>query len=357
MRREKGTCWKPLGFTLIELLVVIAIISILVGLLLPAVQAARQAARRVQCSNSLKNIGLAMLNYEVAHKRYPALRAGTEGFQSTTSGNHLRISGFIALLPHLEQSNLYREIQSPIASTVSVAAGGPFPGETLDGTYQPWVTQVPLLVCPDEPYQKEPSDIGIASYAFCVGDNVVDVANGRTRGFFQAKTWRKMADVTDGVSNTFAFLEMKLGAPIREWYTEEQLSRPAGITPRIDCPKHVGFLAPIPPPFYGRGMRWTDGAPVYTTVNTILAPNDVNASNRHSHDLVNGLFTAGSYHAGSLQACFADGSIRSIHFAIDNGDLFQFAPRGDSGQPSPYGVWGQLGTIHSGEVIQDLPGF
>jgi prepilin-type N-terminal cleavage/methylation domain-containing protein/prepilin-type processing-associated H-X9-DG protein len=344
------------GFTLVELLVAISIIAVLIGLLLPAVHAARESARRVQCSNNLKNIGLAMLNYESAHRRYPALRAGTEGFSTSTSGNHLRLNGFAALLIYMEQNNLYNEIRASNSTDVPVAPGGPHPGDTVGGTYKPWLFQLPYLVCPDEPFSKAPSDIGITCYAFCVGDTLKDVANGKTRGFFQAKTWRKMADVTDGVSNTFAFLEFKVGMPIIEWFTEDQMSLPAQITPTIDCPKAIPFIPPIPPPFYGRGMRWNDGAPVYTTVNTILAPNDVNASNRAWHDLVNGLFTAGSYHPGSLQACFADGSVRSVDFKIDVGDLFQTVPLGDSSQPSPYGVWGQLGTIRCGEVITEIPG-
>jgi hypothetical protein len=161
--------------------------------------------------------------------------------------------------------------------------------------------------------------------------------------------------VTDGLSNSFAFIEMRVGG-VSEWFTEEELSLPAYITPTIPGIKFTGYLPPGPPPFYGRGMRWIDGAPIYTTVNTILAPNDISATNRHTHDLCNGLFTAGSYHPGLLQVCFVDGAVRTIDSSIDVGDLFQKAPLGTSGEPSPYGVWGQLGTIRTGKVIKDLPG-
>jgi hypothetical protein len=102
---------------------------------------------------------------------------------------------------------------------------------------------------------------------------------------------------------------------------------------------------------YGRGMRWNDGAPVYTSVNTILAPNDISASNRSSYDLVNGLYTAGSYHRSLLIVLYVDASVHAISDNIDNGDLAHFAPLGSSTEASPYGVWGQLGTIGCGEVV------
>ncbi len=96
---------KQPGFTLVELLVVIAIIGILVGLLLPAVQQAREAARRMQCSNNLKQLGLANLNYESTHKKFPI------GFLDVRqTGNPLKDGGWswaTALLPYIEQSAIY----------------------------------------------------------------------------------------------------------------------------------------------------------------------------------------------------------------------------------------------------------
>ncbi len=94
------------GFTLVELLVVIAIIGILVGLLLPAVQSAREAARRMQCTNQLKQFGLGLHNYADVSKKFPA---GSGGPQH--AGN--RLNAMVGLLPYIEETNLYNMINSP----------------------------------------------------------------------------------------------------------------------------------------------------------------------------------------------------------------------------------------------------
>ena len=341
---------KLAAFTLVELLVVIAIIGILVGLLLPAVQATREAARRMQCSNNLKQLGLALANYESTFQRLPALRSGTAGFTSRLTGNHERRSAFVALLPMLEQAPLYQQIEAPFNTSFGVIpASGPFPGETSGGAYTPWLFQVPQLLCPGEKFAKGPTDIGITTYAVCVGDNVLDIANGSTRGMFERKNWKRLAHVLDGTSNSIALTEIRIGG-VQEWFPDAEISVPCKHSKFKPClPAPSGGTPTAPPAPYGRGMRWIDGAPVYTAINTILGPNDNNVSQRQSIDLVPGLFTAGSYHNSVVGILFVDGSVHYLAENIDTGDLSTVAPRGNSGEPSPYGVWGRLGTIASGD--------
>src|SRR5210317_1090085 len=108
-RKFVGRC-----FTLVELLVVIAIIGILVALLLPAIQAAREAARRTQCNNNLKNIGLGLQNYHDTYKMFPAGAAGRRwlapGPGGNTGGRNLGPSWYYATLPFMEQRNIYDKI-------------------------------------------------------------------------------------------------------------------------------------------------------------------------------------------------------------------------------------------------------
>ena len=144
------------GFTLIELLVVIAIISILIGLLLPAVQKIREAANRMKCSNNLKQIGLALHNYHDTQGAFPA-----SGLRSTSAiASNFSIHALI--LPYIEQDNLYKSIN------FSVPAADPL----NDG---PRATPVSLYVCPSDPMNRVPAGWAGTSYR---ANNGVNVLNG-----------------------------------------------------------------------------------------------------------------------------------------------------------------------------------
>ncbi len=131
------------GFTLVELLVVIAIIGVMVGLLLPAVQAAREAARRMSCGNNFKQIGLGMHNY---HATYNTLASGRYG----TMANSYRLnSNAVGILPFMEQQALWELVSSP-QSSGSIPAMGNTPDQDAPN-FVPWQTQVPGYRCPSDP--------------------------------------------------------------------------------------------------------------------------------------------------------------------------------------------------------------
>ena len=216
------------GFTLVELLVVIAIIGVLVGLLLPAVQSAREAARRMQCSNNLKQLGLALHNYESAFKKIPFRQGGTGTLNGTSSTftNQRRASGFIGLLPFFEQTALWELISNPrVQGGTTYSAFGD--GIRDSSRYEPWESDIPTLLCPSAPDQKMGSSniqYGITQYGMSSGDSPIyityhDIANGFTqddeqaasqkvRGPFGYLNNRSFADILDGLSNTIAFGEM-----------------------------------------------------------------------------------------------------------------------------------------------------
>lgn len=204
---------RPAGFTLIELLVVIAIIAILIALLLPAVQQAREAARRTQCRNNLKQIALALHNYESAHRIFPPAYFGSM-VQDTEQEQHGHGWGTM-LLPFLEQANVYNRVAP---NGINGAPDDPGIWEVRGGPTQGEDTIIPAYLCPSVvtiPSQSEgmgkpwQNGFGASHYAASQGPEIP--VDGDEQGLFGYQNGvpraQQIRDVSDGLSNTLAFAE------------------------------------------------------------------------------------------------------------------------------------------------------
>jgi prepilin-type N-terminal cleavage/methylation domain-containing protein len=230
------------GFTLIELLVVIAIITVLIGLLLPAVQKVREAAARMSCSNNLKQIGLAIHNYHDAERKIPVNRYGDYTAPTAFGGPYFTSSSwsFLAvLLPYLEQNNLYQagNIANSIETAKGVHPGGAAGTPTLANS-SAISGVVPTYLCPSDQasslgqfaestrYMRNPNGsyatilVGLTSYKGVLGSNWIygvyvnlspPPTNGGdgfwgANGVFTLDSWQhplRLTDIKDGTSNTF----------------------------------------------------------------------------------------------------------------------------------------------------------
>ncbi len=375
--KEKGRMLtKPTrkAFTLIELLVVIAIIAVLIALLLPAVQQAREAARRTQCKNNLKQYGLALHNY---HDVFQTMPGGTNGSGCPTSSicptrytGRSRISAFVPLLPYLDQQSLYNQYSADPSAPWSQSS---YPG----GVHPYWRTRIAVLVCPSDINKilgAESSNVGISSsnYLFCGGDNAGQMASNdlttgsntvipirecrNIRGMFGLASICRFADITDGTSNTVAMSEHV--TPVTNTslgYVYDDGVSGAG------APSACAAVYNRAKQSYNdnqeegddgwQGSRWCDGAALFTRFNTILPPNSPSCLEILDNEWSGGIFSASSRHVGGVQVLMADGAVRFVSENINAGNPGALPV---TSGPTPYGVWGSLGTKNTGEVSGDF---
>ena len=194
---------KRQGFTLIELLVVIAIIAILVALLLPAVQQAREAARRSSCKNNLKQLGVALHNYHDTHGVLPA--SVTSCITNTTYRDRCweGWGGLAMLLPFMEQGPLYDQIDF---NEYWNSTGG-------NNNRQYIETIIPAFNCPSDPMggNKPQGNSSPSSYSFSAGPTATWSAGNNAAGPFSFRSKTRFRDVVDGTSNTIMMAEVKIG--------------------------------------------------------------------------------------------------------------------------------------------------
>lgn len=353
---------KQFGFTLVELLVVIAIIGILVALLLPAIQAAREAARRAECTNNFKQIGIALHNYHDTHGVFVAHCTGTScpwGTDSHRACNYSYLSGWVGLLPFMDQVPLWEEF----------ASGGRFNGYTYQnfgpysygGTrgFTPLSAQISGLLCPsDGPAHTKPASTeGYTNYHFSFGDKIAGNFYDQTpRGVFGRIKHMGTQDITDGTSNTLACSESLVGAVAgRARRVKGGMAaggnNVAGVTglhiSPMRCYTRVNPNDPksLTGSVWGyRGRYWAAAHGHVAGVTTVLPPNGPACACGESRWCYWGVFPPNSNHPGGVMGVLADGSTRFISEDIDTGNLS--APEAErTGQAeSPYGVWGALGS-------------
>ena len=340
------------GFTLVELLVVITIIGILISLLLPAVQAAREAARRLQCQNNLKQLGLAVLNYESQWRIFPPSShwASKSDIEMTNNAN-LRESWIVMVLPFLEQQALHD----------SFDLTKPTPNDANAMARATWIS---CLLCPSDTYNRTAfngsgssmtnqmgdnwargnyaanaslgcmSSNGTFTYSFHSGINV-DAAfaeggwpDARLRGVMGANTSVTMAQIRDGSSNTVLLAEIRAG--ITSFDSRGVWAMAGG------CPNSLwmhGYLGDD----YGPNNRSASNG------DDVMACTDIQAAmggmaavqemgmSCSADNWANHQQTARSMHQGGVHACFADGS---IHWLSDFIEI--------STSPSYASVWDRL---------------
>ena len=376
IRTAKRT-FRTHGFTLIELLVVIAIIAILIALLLPAVQQAREAARRTQCKNNMKQIGLALHNYLSTHGSFPPARLAPDysrggspvaGYTSYPSTLPLDAStGFRSvhtfILPYMDQANIYNLIDFEKPTSVRMTSGG----NPINANYTAYANAAGLFLCPSDPgperiitensYRANFGGATPNGGALNTTSNHVINTSTQGNGAFTMGKITKDRDFTDGLSNTAMFAERLLGSgasmtttlPRREFDVITSPNRRQGPVTADELYAECLAYTPTISSFNFNSMgRWLTGSDFSngwpfgfyssTLYNHVATPNWKGFDCGNWSAIIDapgeyGIVSARSLHTGGAQIQLGDASVR---FVSENIDL---------------GVWRAVGTRNGGEVI------
>ncbi|MCA9035966.1 MAG: DUF1559 domain-containing protein [Planctomycetaceae bacterium] len=304
------------GFSIQELLVSITVIAILMALILPAVQQARESARRTQCVSNLRQLGIAMHSY-------------ADVYQFVPPGNTNGYSAFVLLLPFLEQSSLYAEFD--LASLAQDSSNSRFHR-----------TPLAILNCPSDPGNK--GSIAQNNYVANAGSGLHE--SGQFRGVFTIPAlggqrgggWIRFDSITDGLSNTAGFAEilvsdgsrhnLRIVGSVKPAFRDSGQS--AEFTQKCDSPETLTRRVSTG----DRGFPWIDGNHPTTLYNHVAPPNHRACTNDGS--VPDGSFPVSSTHGLTANVCLVDGSVRGISSHIDQK------------------TWQAIGTRAGAEVVSEF---
>lgn len=353
-----ATMTQRFGLTIAELLIVMAIVAMMLTLLLPSIRSARGPARRTQCLNNSKNVVLAILNYESAHQKLPmAVGAFDEGVP-VDSVHFRRHSGFVSLLPFVEESDLWDAIENE--TEIDGVAYPPMGAAAFDEDYPHWKRELAVFLCPSSPLPE--TGFGLTNYAFCIGDSVTDIhrPSETSRGPFGFRKSIPLTDITDGTRHTIAVAEVgtrrkrsrgqaSVAGQFATMQSADFLTNPFACRNTLDPSNSRYYKQTTAVSEIGRGGRWSDGSAGYTLFNTVLGPNSPSCAVGGT-DGVDGIYSAGSYHeSDGITVAMLDGSCHFFLADIDAGDGKRVLSPDDGNAESPYGIWGALGTVAGNE--------
>ena len=394
---------KRTAFTLVELLVVIAIIGMLIALLLPAVQAAREAARRMQCSNNIKQICLATHNHQDAYNKMPSGSTRPSTGPGTYANYNVAGANFaplVALLPFIELTMVHQDIDAQAKTRhgwnlyASYVASGALSAE------------ISAFRCPSDPVRgvtetylgvlrEDLGKQGTTNYRGCTGDfsfgfsGTPPVDKPYVRGAFWVQIEQGLEALSDGTSNTILWSERCVNpqpglrasdgtdayksvntkvaygfaSPFTGWTTAGAYGGTAGTTmfTNFDLATCMGTRGTMPGEYkpedvagdnQSSGCRWWVGFPGWTLFSTITPPNSPGCVLFSQGGTTGspGAIPPTSYHTGGVNVGFGDGAVKFITNSINHGTVATTTKCVTDGE-SPFGVWGALGSSSGRESV------